>query len=653
STVMTPSSLSGGSTDYSADDVIGEASARMRFLDERTIEITRSATGGTASFAFQAITWNGPNWADLDSRFRQRIDVSAGSVVTPTGYTTPVTFDHAQLVADGLSLADGSDLRVWRHNGAAWSELHRVLDDASLFDDAATTFWFRTSEPIAADDSSTYWLYFGDDTPDPVLDDPSQVFLAVEDFDDGTLGIFEDRTGGTAWYDDQPWTRRIVVDIDGSGLSAPVTDHAVLVRVIDADLAAHLQTDADDVKFTAGDGATVLPHAIEDWDPGTDALTAWVRVPLVGTGVTQLHLYYGSVDAPAQANPRAVWAGREVAFPLASDPSIDRPSLDDQSPAQRDGVALSDVVAAVTPAGPGMAFDGSLDRLESQPFALPDASFTASAWFRADTLASDVTLLAQGDPAAAGVFDLRVDSATGELVARVATTDGGASPVSASGGALSAATWHHVGLTWDATSLDVFVDGVEVASVASSGRLARPGEVPLVIGADPGGAAALDGTIGHVEIDAGAWTADRFALASGLFDGTRSSAAPSTGGAWFEQGSWAARWPLTIDADSVAGPLTDYPLLVSFAEPAIAAEAAVDGSDFVVTSGDGVTRLDHWIESWDDSTGQLVAWVRIPTLDGVTDETIYLYAGNATALDQQDPEGVWGDDADLVVTGGP
>ena len=66
-----------------------------------------------------------------------------------------------------------------------------------------------------------------------------------------------------------------------------------------------------------------------------------------------------------------------------------------------------------------------------------------------------------------------------------------------------------------------------------------------------------------------------------------------------------------------------------------------DGTDILFTSSDGVTKLDHELESYNASTGQVIAWVRIPTLSNSADTVIYVYYGNAGAADQQNKTGVW------------
>jgi RHS repeat-associated protein len=68
-----------------------------------------------------------------------------------------------------------------------------------------------------------------------------------------------------------------------------------------------------------------------------------------------------------------------------------------------------------------------------------------------------------------------------------------------------------------------------------------------------------------------------------------------------------------------------------------------NGDDiFFSTDPNGLTKLDHEIESYNPSNGQLIAWVRIPTLSHTTDTVLYLFYGNPNiTTPQQNPSGVW------------
>lgn len=650
STVVAAGGLGGGSTSMGSDDVVGEGSVRARLIDSRTVELRRGATSTTASFAWQVVTWGGPGWADLQSPFRRRIDVVASSVNTPDGYTTSLTFDHAAMVAAGQSLASGDDVRIWRHDGVTWTEIDRVIDDASAWNASDTTVWFRTREPIAAGETVSYWMYLGDQTPGPVLADPADVWLAVEGFEGG-LGIFQDRTGGTGWYDAAPWTRRYVLTVPAGTATADLTDQPVLVRITDPALTTFAQADGSDLRFVAADGVTPLAHELEAYDTATGSVTAWVRLPSIAAATaTTFQMYAGATDAPAQQRPRDVWIDAVAAWQLAADPAGPAPALDDSGPARLDGVALADAVRVDTPIGPGASLDGTLDRLESTPFLPPRAAVTVAAVLRLDDDTRDQVLVAHGDPTTSGAFELAVEPSVGPAVARVRIRLDD-QVVEISGGSLSTATWHHVAATWDGTTARLFVDGAQVATAPAAGSLVVDAPIPAVLGAAPDGSRAFDGVLAQVRLDDAAWSAEAvdFAATNTVTNAASVTVGAATTGTWFDQGGWAERRPLSIESDLVAGPLTDYPVLVQVVDPDLATSLRADAADLVFTAADGITRLDHQVESWNPTTGALTAWVRVPAVDDTTDALLYAYLANPTATDQQDPVGVWGPDADLVL----
>ncbi|MFW2381848.1 MAG: DUF2341 domain-containing protein, partial [Acidimicrobiales bacterium] len=631
------------------------ASATAVLSDAATVTLERGVSASNASFAWQAITWGGPEWADPLTPFRQRIDITAGGVDAPNGYTTPLTFDHASLVSTGLALPGGDDARIWRYDGTSWTELDRVLDETSSWNTGTTTVWFRTQESITANDRISYWLYFGNPTPPPPRDDPSNVWLLREGFEDGTLGFFEDRTGGSGWYRAEPWTRRQQLTIDSATVSSPLTDQPVLVRVTDPDLTTYAQADGSDFRFTAADGMTPLPHEVEEWNPATDTLTAWVRLPFLSASTdTGLYLYYGATDAPNQADGHLTWAGDIASWNMAADPAGAAPTLNDSGPGNHDGLALADTAGASTTSGRAVVLDGSTDRLEAAPFDIPTEAFTVAAWFRADGLGTNPVIAAQGDPANTGVFELGIDTETtpGSPVARlVVRVDGSA--IAVSGGSITVGAWHHVVGTFDGSNLRLHLDGTLAATATAPGQTPNGSNVPVVLGGNPDGTRTMEGLLGQVRLDDMAWTPARvsFAYSNLQNPGATVAAGAAGGGSWFDQGDWSVRRPLAVDADRVDAPLADFPLLVQLVDPNLATNAQFDGDDLVFVAADGVTRLDHHIESWDDATGALTAWVRIPALDNVNDGELFLYLGNPSARDQTDPRAVFGPDSDLVLNG--
>ena len=105
---------------------------------------------------------------------------------------------------------------------------------------------------------------------------------------------------------------------------------------------------------------------------------------------------------------------------------------------------------------------------------------------------------------------------------------------------------------------------------------------------------------------------------------------------------WIYRKKITIDHTKVVANLTNFPLLINLASDSdLANHAQDDGDDIYFTSSDETTHLNHEIEKFDGATGELVAWVNIPSLSASADTELYMYYGNASASSQQDVTNVW------------
>ncbi|HUO27854.1 MAG TPA: DUF2341 domain-containing protein, partial [Bryobacteraceae bacterium] len=113
--------------------------------------------------------------------------------------------------------------------------------------------------------------------------------------------------------------------------------------------------------------------------------------------------------------------------------------------------------------------------------------------------------------------------------------------------------------------------------------------------------------------------------------------------------AWTNRKTLTINSAQVSGSsnLVNFPVLVSLTDPGLKSVAnggnvgSSSGNDILFTASDGATKLNHEIESYNPSSGQLIAWVQVPAVSPVSDTVIYIYYGNPSAGNQQNPTGVW------------
>jgi PKD repeat protein len=97
---------------------------------------------------------------------------------------------------------------------------------------------------------------------------------------------------------------------------------------------------------------------------------------------------------------------------------------------------------------------------------------------------------------------------------------------------------------------------------------------------------------------------------------------------------------LTIPAENVSGtgPHINFPLLVSFKDQDLKHQSHggrvqhIDGFDIIFTLDDCVTKLDHQVERYDGTSGELIAWVRVPNLSASQNTILQMYYGYSGIL---------------------
>jgi len=115
-----------------------------------------------------------------------------------------------------------------------------------------------------------------------------------------------------------------------------------------------------------------------------------------------------------------------------------------------------------------------------------------------------------------------------------------------------------------------------------------------------------------------------FAVSSLLFHSPSDFEANATAD-WYND-SWEYRKKITTSLDTViSSDLTDFPYLVSFTHSDLTKTTESDGTDIIFTASDGTTELAYEIERFDQSTGEVIAWVKIPTVSASETTDIYIY----------------------------
>ena len=106
---------------------------------------------------------------------------------------------------------------------------------------------------------------------------------------------------------------------------------------------------------------------------------------------------------------------------------------------------------------------------------------------------------------------------------------------------------------------------------------------------------------------------------------------------------------LTIDHTKVPSTQSNFTVLVSLTDPALKTVANgghvanANGYDigFYADSG-GTVKLKWEVEKYDGTTGNLIAWVKIPSVSSSTDTVFYLMYGDSSInTNQSDPPNTW------------
>ncbi|MDC0387783.1 DUF2341 domain-containing protein [Nitrosopumilus sp.] len=117
---------------------------------------------------------------------------------------------------------------------------------------------------------------------------------------------------------------------------------------------------------------------------------------------------------------------------------------------------------------------------------------------------------------------------------------------------------------------------------------------------------------------------------------------------WYHD-SWEFRKNITLSLNTATGvdsDLIDFPVLISFTDTDLIQTNESLGRDFVFTQSDGMTVLSHEIEKFDNTTGEVIAWVKLPTMSASSTTEMYIYyKGDTIGFNSAD---VWNDNYVLV-----
>jgi hypothetical protein len=116
-------------------------------------------------------------------------------------------------------------------------------------------------------------------------------------------------------------------------------------------------------------------------------------------------------------------------------------------------------------------------------------------------------------------------------------------------------------------------------------------------------------------------------------------------GTWYDD-NWENRKKITISLNTeISNNLNNFPVLVSVTDSDFTKSLDSEGRDIFFTGDDGTTLLSYEIERFNSSTGEIIAWVNIPTLLAASTTDIYIYYNGPT---QSTPSNMWDSNYKLV-----
>jgi hypothetical protein len=431
----------------------------------------------------------------------------------------------------------------------------------------------------------------------------------------------------------QNWLYRKPITINASKVAGDLTDFPILIQITDTDLKSKARSDGYDIIFTGDDGWTRLDHEIERYNDSTGELVVWIRIPSLSSSFDSIiYMYYGNsaITSPTQ-NPMGVWDDNYTGVWHLHDDLLDS-TLNDQ-----DGINSGSTDALGMFAN-GQEFDDT-NHVYVPDFSstIVNSTLTLSGWVNASTPdGSHDGYFGIRNGEDADFYALRRSSGT-EMEFRFRNSTGSSNTLVPFPQAISN-EWHYISFVYDGTEARAYINGIQEGGIGSSSGYIINETVDLFIGTDSSNN-RLIGIIDEVRFSN---THRSLAWIETEYNNQNDTGSFFTvGNEEIIQQNWLYRKQITINSSQVNDDLTDFPMLINVIDSDLNNKARSDGHDIMFMELDGVTKLDHEIERYNSSSGELIAWVKIPYLSSTSDTVIYMYYGNLDAPNQQNIEGVW------------
>jgi hypothetical protein len=231
---------------------------RFTNLDEFGMRLLGSAIVSELSDGFFELTVDGGTLITLAS---STLNSNPSKIWTTVGFAATSSLSGVNVALVGTSSS------VWRFSGSYGALGGEGFDSDGL--DACGSIRWDNSSCLLTEQTNIRWRN-----------------------DDGGEGA-----PASEWFD-SAWDYRQSVRI----LNADAVSYASTAVKITVPYDSAMQSDFRDLRFTAGDGTTLIPHWIERVVPSTEAII-WARVPLLATSThSRIFMYFGNAGASSTSD---------------------------------------------------------------------------------------------------------------------------------------------------------------------------------------------------------------------------------------------------------------------------------------------------------------------------------------------------------------
>lgn len=421
------------------------------------------------------------------------------------------------------------------------------------------------------------------------------------------------------------------ITINSSQIPSDLENFPICINITDSDLANNVSNSSGyDIAFGMSPEGQ-LNHEIELYDNTTGQLVAWVNVTsLAHDSDSSIWMYYGNGAASNQENGEGVWDSNYLQVSHYNGDFLDSTSND------RDGTNSGSDDATGMFANCREFIESNTDYISYSDIGNLN-TFTISIWGKAD-------LYDFGDMFGNEMDIGMVTHADGRVSYRVGSGSSWGNGAKSSSGSVSDNTWTYYTGTSDGSTIKLFLDADEKTSASNSYNF----DSSYYVGAREGWIYWFDGLIDEVRVSdvdrSSDWISTSYNTMNNATDGgfftlnTQETQSPQS------LSEWTYCQKITLNASQIPSDQTNFPICLNFTSSFLQDTAYSDGRDILFTNASATNeseKLNHEIELFDQTNGQLTAWINMTSLNSTTDQDIYMYWGNINSGEQENVEDVW------------